>query len=233
MWCEPTMSCDARTVILIPAHNEAATIAEVVRSVAHYGTPLVVDDGSTDDTGALARGAGAEVLRLDKNVGYAAALNAGFAEADRLRADVVATFDADGQFDAVLLGDMLAPILMQRADLVLGQRPHPARFAEMLFGLYSRLRLGVRDPLCGLKAYRMALYRAHGCFDGGRSVGTELAITAIRRGARFETVEIPINRRRAGPSRFGRGMRANGRILTAMRLAIAADLRGPPNGPVV
>lgn len=214
-----------RTVIVLPAHNEAASIARVVQQVLPYGQPIVVDDGSTDATAALAGEAGATVVRLARNQGYERALEAGFARAETLAADAVVTFDADGQFEAGLLAGMLAPIAAGRADLVLGLRPRTARFSEWLFGRYTKLRYGVDDILCGVKAYRMELYRRHGRFDGGRSVGTELALAALRRGARFATVPVPVKPREEGPSRFGRGLRSNLRILTAMRLAICADLR--------
>ena len=84
-------------VIVIPALNEAATIRRVVADVIRHGTALVVDDGSSDGTGELAREAGAHVLTLARNIGYEGALDAGFAEAARLGADIVVTFDADNQ----------------------------------------------------------------------------------------------------------------------------------------
>ena len=218
------MSPEKQTIILLPAYNEAATIGAVVRDVVSFGTVLVVDDGSRDGTGDLAEAAGARVLRLDTNRGYERALDAGFAEADRLGAEVVVTFDADGQFEASLLDRILEPLRTGRADLVLGRRPKMARFSEGLFGLYTGLRFGIRDILCGVKAYRIDLYRAHGRFDAGRSVGTELALASVRRGTRFEVVEAPVGARAEGGSRFGQRWRANARILTALRLAVAADL---------
>ncbi len=220
------MSPEETTVILLPAYNEAATIEAVVRDVAPYGTVLVVDDGSRDGTGDLAEAAGARVVRLHPNRGYEGALDAGFAEADRLGAEVIVTFDADGQFESAALARLLEPIRVGRADLVLGRRPKAARISEALFGFYTRMRHGIRDILCGAKAYRMDLYRAHGRFDAGRSVGTELALASVRQGARFEVVDVPLRPRLAGASRFGQRWRANRRILTALRLAIWSDLRG-------
>lgn len=214
-----------RIIIVVPAFNEAATIQAVVAAVARYGTPLVVDDGSGDGTGDLAADAGAQVLRMAANRGYEGALNAGFAEADRLGADFVVTFDADGQFDAALLAEMLAPLLAGTADMVLGVRPRAARISEAVFGLYTRLRYGVGDILCGVKGYRMDVYRRHGRFGDGRSVGTELALAALRGGARTTTVPAAARPREDHASRFGRGWRANRRIMVAMRLAIESDLK--------
>ncbi|MGQ0671764.1 MAG: glycosyltransferase family 2 protein [Hyphomicrobium sp.] len=209
----------------MPALNEEATIAEVVRGAAAFGDVVVVDDGSWDKTAARAREAGAKVVSLPENRGYEGALEAGFAEAARREAEVAITMDADGQFDPVHVGRMLEPIKSGRADLVLGQRPVGARFAERLFSYYTRKRHGIGDILCGVKAYSMPLYRANGRFDEGRSVGTELALAAVRKGARFELVELPVRPRQNTQSRFGQGLRANLRLLTAMRLAVVSDLR--------
>lgn len=216
-----------KIVIVMPALNESDTIGPVVRAVSAYGMPLVVDDASSDDTASIAETEGAIVLKLPVNRGYEGALEAGFAEAEKRHADVVATFDSDGQFDAGVLDHVLRPIREGRADLVLGERPRGARFAERLFGLYTGLRHGISDILCGVKAYRIELYRSHGRFDEGRAVGTELALAAIRDGARFETVPVPVKPRERGGSRFGDGVRANLRLLTAMRMAVCADLGRP------
>ena len=72
---------DDRVYVLIPALNEAETIARVVEGVAPYGMPLVVSDGSEDETAKIARDAGAVVLELKRNRGYEGALDAGFAYA--------------------------------------------------------------------------------------------------------------------------------------------------------
>lgn len=212
-----------RIAVVIPAFNEAATIADVVRAVTAAGTVVVVDDASSDGTAAAAAAAGAEVVRNARNLGYDGALQRGFEAADRLAADIAITIDADGQHDAASVGRMLAPLLAGECDLVLGIRPAAARTAEWLFNLYTRVRFGVPDILCGMKAYRMAVYRAHGRFDGSRSIGTELALAALRRGARVQTMPVPV-RPRIGAPRFGSTIRANLRILRALWMALASDL---------
>ena len=93
-------------------------------------------------------------------------------------------------------------------------RPKPARFAEWLFAVYSKIRFGVPDPLCGMKAYRMDLYDKLGHFDTYDSVGTELMLFALRSGARFKIVPIPVQERVDEP-RFGQ-FSANLKILKAL-----------------
>ena len=214
--------------IVIPAYNEAATIATVVRDVAAFGTPIVVDDCSTDATAMLAREAGAVVVSHPHNRGYDGALQSGFEQAAELALDVVATFDADGQHTADTLAAILTPLTDGRVDLVLGLRAEPARIAERLFSLYTRWRFGVGDILCGLKGYRMSLYHQHGRFDGSRSIGTELALYALKQGNHYTTAAVPIHPRAAGSARFGGALKANARILRAMFGALVTDLRGHP-----
>ena len=209
----------------MPALNESSTIGSVVQGVRRYGLPLVVDDGSQDDTASIAQSQGAHVVSLKENVGYEGALEAGFAEAARIGADVVVTFDADGQFQPEVVPRILCPIKEHAADIVIGEREKKARPAETLFGLYTGMRYGVKDILCGVKAYRMHLYSDHGRFDGGRSVGTELALAALRSGAVYETVRLPVEPRATGRPRFGSGIRANVRLLVALALGIGGDFR--------
>lgn len=214
-----------RIVIVIPALNEAETIGHVVKTVSAFGTALVVDDGSSDGTGSLADKAGAHTVVQPRNGGYERALEAGFAEADRLGAEIVITFDADNQFAADLLSKVAAPLLSGTADIVIGNRGEYARITERLFGWFTKLRFGVPDILCGLKGYRIELYRRHGRFDSGRSVGTELALFALRSGMRCVVVPTPVRSRDSGAPRFGGILRANRRILVAFGDALANDLK--------
>ena len=169
----------SRLVIVIPAFNEAATIGTVVCAVAAYGTPIVVDDGSSDFTGQLACAAGAVVLSHPSNTGYDSALNSGFARAAEIGCDFVVTMDADGQHDPTFLPAFLEE-LERGADVVVGVRDKRQRLAEHVFAFVSRNLWGISDPLCGLKGYRLGIYRELGHFDACNSIGTELAIYASR-----------------------------------------------------
>jgi glycosyltransferase involved in cell wall biosynthesis len=202
-----------RVAIVIPALNEAHTIESVVAKALPFGLPVVVDDGSTDDTGARASAAGAAVVRLEVNRGYDGALDAGFAHASSRGCECVVTMDADGQHDPSILGKFIAS-LDDGADVVIGNRDRRQRFAERVFALLTRLRWGVADPLCGMKGYRISVYRELGHFDSYGSIGTELALYAVRRGMRIAQVPV-MTRPRADVPRFGSALRANARILRA------------------
>lgn len=203
--------------IVIPAYNEERTVGPVVTEVRRHGVPIVVDDASSDGTGQAASRAGAIVVRLQKNSGYDSALNAGFLRAHELGVRYAVTFDADGQHRAELIGRFIEE-LRNSAAVVFGIRPRPARLSERIFGWYCRIRFGIRDPLCGMKAYRMDVYTALGHFDSYGSIGTELALFAAKRGMPFAQVPVSISHR-AGRPRFGRAARANWRILRALVLS--------------
>ena len=213
-----------RAAIVIPALNEAETIGAVVQQVSAYGLPVVVDNGSTDGTGAEAAKAGADVIRHERNKGYDGALESGFARAAVLGVDTIVSFDADGQLDRRAIPRALDAIGRDAVMLVLGVRRRPARFAEWLFNLYARLRFGVPDILCGLKAFRTEAYARHREIMRRGDVNTRLALTLLREGARFAMVEVAVAPR-GGVSRFGGAWRANKRLLGALLGAIGDDMR--------
>jgi glycosyltransferase involved in cell wall biosynthesis len=207
-----------RVAIVVPAFNEGVSVGAVVTRCAQFGTPIVVDDGSQDGTAANAALAGADVVRHEKNRGYDRAIDSGFARAAALDCDIVVTVDADGQHDPALLQQFIAQVA-EGSDVAIGIRERRQRLSEHVFAWVSRRLWGISDPLCGMKAYRMAVYRKLGHFDSYGSIGTELAIFAVRQGYRIS--EIPIRtRERIGSSRFGRSMRGNWAIMRALLLAL-------------
>jgi glycosyltransferase involved in cell wall biosynthesis len=203
-----------KVAIIIPAFNEDATILRVVDSVKEYGCPIVVNDGSTDNTQAAATKSGAIVVNHLSNQGYDNALNSGFIEADKRNFDAIITFDADGQHCPTLL-KIYIDKLKKGADLVLGVRPKPARFAEAVFMLYTRLRFSWKDPLCGMKGYSIGLYRNQGYFDSYNSIGTQLALYGLFNKYSFVQINIPIYERYDRP-RFSSALKSNIRIFNAL-----------------
>jgi glycosyltransferase involved in cell wall biosynthesis len=111
---------------VIPAYNEAGHIETVVRLTARHLPVLVVDDGSTDRTAALAKGAGAFVLRQIPNQGKGAALRRGFRHAIDAGCCAVVTLDADGQHDPDEIPKFLAAFGANPAELIVGARDYAA-----------------------------------------------------------------------------------------------------------
>ena len=108
---------------VIPAYNEELFIGSIVLKARQIvERVIVVDDGSTDRTSELAIIAGAEVIRLDKNMGKAHALLLGLKRAQDLGSTAAVTLDGDGQHNAQEIPDVVRPVLDGKADLVIGSR---------------------------------------------------------------------------------------------------------------
>lgn len=161
--------------IVIPARNEALSVAQVVarvRAAAADAMIIVVDDASTDDTAPLARAAAATVLSLPVQLGAWGATQTGLRFAIRHGARAVLTMDADGQHHADSIAALLAAQQRSNADLVIGSAPErlsrPKRLARLYFRLIAGLQ--VRDFTSGFRLYsaraaRLLCFRHATLFD--------------------------------------------------------------------
>lgn len=117
-----------RVVVMVPAHNEEATIKQVIGSIPReirgvdMVLTVVIDDGSTDRTATKATEAGALVVSNAKRQGLAYTFRKGIETALKLGADIIVNTDGDNQYDQSQIPDLIQPILHRRADMVLGSR---------------------------------------------------------------------------------------------------------------
>ncbi len=162
-----------KPLVLIPAFNEAVAIRKVLDGIRAVdpGLPvIVVDDGSTDTTAAIARNAGARVLSLPFNIGYGAALQTGYKYALREGYDCVVQLDGDGQHEPADIPALLRVIERGEADLAIGSRfigpssyrPTLVRRLGMrLFSFLAFVLTGVRfsDVTSGFQALNRDLLR--------------------------------------------------------------------------
>jgi glycosyltransferase involved in cell wall biosynthesis len=110
-------------IVVVPALNEAASIADVLRSLKDHGcTTVVISDGSVDATAAIARECGVAVLDLAINLGVGGALRAGFQYACRHGYEAVIQIDADGQHPIDHIDDLICAANDLHADMVVGSR---------------------------------------------------------------------------------------------------------------
>jgi len=149
--------------VVIPAFNEGQVIADVVAGVVALGYRVVlVDDGSTDETGDFAAAAGADVVRHPINLGQGAGLQTGIAYALARGADAIVTFDADGQHRASEIALLIETLERENADFVLGSRfkgaavnlPPRRRLLLKAATVFTRLTTGldVSDAHNGFRA---------------------------------------------------------------------------------
>ncbi len=215
---------DAPVVLFLPAHDEEATVADVVarapsQVAGHPVRVLVVDDGSRDATADRARAAGATVLSFRDNQGLGAAVRRGLAEATAAGAVAVAFCDADGEYAPEELERLVAPIITGTADYVVGSRfrgdiermlPH-RRFGNRVLTLLLRLvsRLPVSDGQSGYRALSAdAASSAEIIHDF--NYAQVLTLDLVAKGFRYAEVPISYRFRTRGRSfvRLGRYLRA-------------------------
>jgi len=208
-----------QVAIIIPAFNEAMSIGLVISELVDIigeHTIVVVNDCSSDDTAVVARDAGALVVDLKTNHGYAGAINQGLLYAcSELDVKYLVTMDADGQHDPYSVKSLILSILKEDIDLIAGYRTKSARFSEWLYAKYFNYKFGIIDPLCGLKAYGRDIYESYGSFETYDSIGTELLTWAIL--SKYNIQQLPVNiRSRKDEPRFGSSFSANKRIFSSL-----------------
>jgi glycosyltransferase involved in cell wall biosynthesis len=216
-----------RILVFIPAWNEEASVTEVIADVREHipeADVLVVDDGSTDATSKRARGAGAMVAPLPFNQGLGAALQTGYLYALREGYDCCAHLDSDGQHPASEVARLLAEVVADNADLVIGSRYHgdggpdgdddgdgdgddyrptiSRRIGTNVFRFFLTLATRQRftDTTSGMRAANrrvMALFSENYSPDFAEIESLQLA---VRQGLRVEEVPVRMLERAGGSS---------------------------------
>lgn len=201
-----------RVDVIVPALNEAGSIAAVVAGMLANGASrvIVVDNGSTDDTAQVAAKAGATVVREDKR-GYGRACLAGIAACQD--ADVIVIADGDGCDDPADLPRILEPILTNQAEMCLGSRmtgdaepgaiPFHSRFGNWLGAACLRLlfRQNVTD-MGPFRAIRADALRSMNMSDPNFGWNVEMQTKAALAGMRVSEVPARYRTRKTGESKI-------------------------------
>ena len=204
---EPTFAVPARTRLLavIPALNEADCIAEVIAQARAHGEVdvLVVDDGSTDDTAAVAMLAGARVLRAPLWQGAWGAIQTGIRYAVRHGYSAVVTMDADGQHEPSYLPQMIAA--GRSADVVIAACPSRGSRMRHVAWAYFRFLTGLQldDLTSGFRLYNQRACRLLAMEEATLLDYQDLGVLLLLRRANLSIAEISVsmNARRSGASR--------------------------------
>lgn len=191
-----------RIAVIIPALNAQRTLPQVVVDArAQHEPVLVIDDGSSDDTSAVARAVGATVLRHDLNRGKGGALKTGFAWALANGFDGVITLDADGQHLASEIPKFIAAREESGADLIIGGRSHlfgdmlPRRRNANRFSAWCIAKASgasITDSQSGFRFYSASLLRALTLRTNGFDMESEVIVLAGKRGLKIVTIPIEL-----------------------------------------
>lgn len=186
-----------RILSVIPAYNEARTIATVIEGTLHHSEVLVVDDGSSDSTGLIAAKVGAGVVRHNVNRGKGAAIQTGFLWALDHGYQAVITLDADGQHDPDDIPLLVEAFTENVGDLVIGKRdwrasPFPRRYTNPFGSWLLSLAIGipVPDSQSGFRLYNQLSMQTLDLSSPGFELETELIVQAAHEGLRVAWVPI-------------------------------------------
>jgi glycosyltransferase involved in cell wall biosynthesis len=205
-----------KVVVFLPAYNEEQSIGDVIKKIPRHFHPLVdvkvivIDDGSTDQTVTAAKEAGADyIYQMGKNQGLGAAVRRGLEECVRLGADIGVMIDADNEYPAEQIPDLLAPIFKGEADYTMG-----SRFLGTINGMKLHRRLGnycftllqslllrkwIYDGQSGMRAFsRQAMEHAEIIHD--YNYAQVLTLNLVRKGFRVKEVPIRYKVRTTGQS---------------------------------
>ena len=211
--------------VILPCLNEASALPWVLGRMPSGFRAIVVDNGSTDGSGALARSLGVTVVPEPRR-GFGAAAHAGLLAAT---ADLVSFCDCDGSLDPRQLPRLATPLLAGEADLVLGQRaptrrdawPLPARLANRELARRVRRRTGVRlRDLGPMRAARREALLGLNLTDRRFGYPLEMVLSAAAAGWRFTEVEVAYLPR-IGKSKVTGTVRGSVRTVTDMSRVLA------------
>lgn len=190
--------------VVLPAFNEEVSIGSIVLLTKHYcDNVIVVDDGSSDRTAAIARRAGAHVIVHEANKGKGAALKTGFKAAADLGADVIVTMDSDGQHNPAEIPRLAAPIIDGTAEMVNGSRylshkdkntPIYRRVGQTILDTATNMNSGLKitDSQSGFRAFAASTKDVFRFRAQGMAIESEMLADAGRSGLRIKEVEIGV-----------------------------------------
>ncbi len=234
-----------RILIIVPAYNEEANLSAVIGGLrGHYPAAdvLVVNDGSTDDTGNVARRGGALLVDLPFNLGIGGAVQSGLLYAKRTGHDIALQFDGDGQHTPDEIAPLLARLEKGDCDVVVGSRfveksayraPVARRAGIGLLSIVHRiiLRRRISDPTSGFRVYNRAAIDFLADEYPHDYPEPESILTLTRNGFRVVEVKVEMKPRQGGHSSitFWRAIYYMFKVLVAIGIGATRTTRRPPH----
>ena len=190
-----------KIVIGIPAFNEEKNIAGILIKLKKISQHVIVcDDGSNDLTAKIAEELDAIVIQHKKNLGYGSAIKSIFLKAHEVNADVLVTFDADGQHRIEDISTILEPIKKNIADVVIGSRflntnqeiPKYRKIGIQTITKLTNVTGGTKitDSQSGFRAYNKKILENIKPTESGMGISTEILIKTQKAG--YKITEVPI-----------------------------------------
>ena len=192
-----------KITIGIPAYNEEKNIASIITKLKKIADSIIVcDDGSSDMTTEISKNLGAIVISHEKNMGYGVAINSIFQKSREMNADLLVTFDADGQHRVEDIEKVIEPIKNNDADLVIG-----SRFLDKKSDVPNYRKIGIKvitqvtnasmkkkltDSQSGFRAYNKQVLSQISPSDVGMGISTEILIKSSSKGLRITEVPITV-----------------------------------------
>ena len=201
----PATDIQVKAVIIVPAFNESRVIFEVLKSLPRRleGVSsvdiVVIDDGSSDTTFKEAQRANVTIVTHLLNRGLGAAIKTGLSWARKQNADIVVTFDADGQHNPGDIPNLIKPIILKKADLVIGSRfsskqriPTDRLFINWLANLVTFILYGVycSDSQSGMRAFSQKAIKVIDFKADRMEFSSEILLEAKRNNLKIS--EVPI-----------------------------------------
>jgi glycosyltransferase involved in cell wall biosynthesis len=211
---------NAETEVVLPCLDEADALPAVLASLPAGWPVLVVDNGSTDGTAAVARALGARVV-VEPRRGYGAAVHAGLEAA---QGELVAVLDGDGSLDAGVLPAMAASVASGGADLAVGRRvpqargvwPWHARAGNAVVAALLRRRGVLVHDIAPIRVARRSALLALDVADRAFGYPLELLLRAGAAGWRIAEVPVPYRARAGGRSKVSGSVRGTVRATRDM-----------------
>jgi glycosyltransferase involved in cell wall biosynthesis len=191
-----------KIIIGLPAFNEEKNIASLIIKLKEISKDIIVcNDGSSDLTGKIAEELNVEVINHTKNIGYGGAIRSIFLKSKEMNADILVTFDADGQHKIEDIKNVLNPIIKNQCDVSIG-----SRFLKKDSEVPDYRKLGIKvitsitnasikkkltDAQSGFRAYNKKALQEINPTDLGMGISTEILIKASKKDLRIS--EVPIN----------------------------------------
>ena len=188
----------------IPAYNEEKNIGSIIVKLKKLANTIIIcADGSTDSTAEIAKGLGAIVISHSKNQGYGAAIKTIFLESKNKKVDILITFDADGQHQIEDIAEVLKPINLDNADIVIGSRflnnetkiPTYRKIGVKAITQLTNITTGsnITDSQSGFRAYNKLALEKIIPTESGMGISTEILIKAEEKNLRITEVPIKIS----------------------------------------